>query len=147
MAEALLIWNYVVRNIWSDWPFFLAGGAARVKLQRNGFDFIFFRQDFIRRGALSAEGRFIPMILLILSNFLLWNRFAPSSLKKPAPAKWGGGIQRGCFFRIPGFAGQASGARVESRRAIAAGSRSHRLSPIRVQGSGFSVQGSKVKRL
>jgi len=49
-----------------------------VKLQRNGFDFIFltgftgltgfFR---LRRGALSAEGRFIPMILLILSNFLL----------------------------------------------------------------------------
>ncbi len=47
-----------------------------MKLQRNGFDFIFFRQDLqdyfrLRRGALSAEGRFIPMILLILSNFLL----------------------------------------------------------------------------
>ena len=28
-------------------------------------------------------------------------------LIKPAPAKWGGGIQRVYFFRIPGFAGQA----------------------------------------
>jgi len=63
--------------------------------------------------------------------------------KKPAPAKWGGGIQRGYFFRIPGFAGQARGARVGSRREIAAGSRSHRLCPIRVQGSGFWVQGSE----
>jgi hypothetical protein len=42
-------------------------------LQRNGFDFIFldriYRIDGIfrlRRGALTAEGRFIPMILLIL---------------------------------------------------------------------------------
>jgi hypothetical protein len=41
--------------------------------------FYFFRQDLqdlrdffrLRRGALSAEGRSIPMILLILSNFLL----------------------------------------------------------------------------
>ena len=44
-----------------------------MKLQRNGFDFIFFRQDLqdffrLRRGAISAEGR---SILMILSNFLL----------------------------------------------------------------------------
>jgi len=44
------------------------------------------------------------------------------------------------LFRIPGFAGQARGVRGGSRRAIAAGSRSHRLGPIRVQGSGFWVQ-------
>ena len=51
-------------------------GVFYMKLLRNGFDFIFFRQDLqdchrLRRGALSAEGRSIPMILLILSNFLL----------------------------------------------------------------------------
>jgi len=109
--------------------------------------FYFFRQDLqdwrdfirLRRGALSAEGRFIPMILLILSNFLLWNRFAPSSLKMPAPAKRGGGIRRIYFFWIPGFAGQARRARenyaVKSRLKAA---------PTGCVLSRFRVQGYKI---
>ncbi|CAB1081440.1 hypothetical protein D1AOALGA4SA_9093 [Olavius algarvensis Delta 1 endosymbiont] len=50
-----------------------------MKLLRNGIDFIFFDRIYRIDGIVfalgeepfSAEGRFIPMILLILSNFLL----------------------------------------------------------------------------
>ena len=51
--------SYENSEEWMRFYFFLTGFTGLTGFIR------------LRRGALSAEGRFIPMILLILSNFLL----------------------------------------------------------------------------